>query len=281
METNRFDLITKTFADRRSRRSALKGGAISLGAALFGSGFGHSAAAQDATPETGDATGNGSFLFVQTAASGSFTPNPGAGTPTTDGTPVPGGGAQYLLTLDGHPGGTVYFSDRPERIFGDAPTRQFLDGLGFSPANPPNAALVAQTDAGEDVLVLELLNPSYDAAAGTLIYGANVLSQYAGEGLAHVAARQRDDTIAPQFGRASLFIDDCPAQNPLECYSDCSTTQGNLGNQGMCWSWSAIQCVPCHGGGWSGTAATCNATFPSCDGKCFTNYGANCSMGPP
>ena len=39
---------------------------------------------------------------------------------------------------------TIYFSDRPERIFGDLPTQEFLDTLGFTPDFPPNAALITQ-----------------------------------------------------------------------------------------------------------------------------------------
>jgi hypothetical protein len=54
---------------------------------------------------------------VQTVTTGYFTPNPVAGTPT------PEGGAVYLLTLEGHHGGTVSFSDHPERIVGDVPTQ--------------------------------------------------------------------------------------------------------------------------------------------------------------
>ena len=36
---------------------------------------------------------------------------------------------------------TIAFSDRPERIVVQAPMQQFLDGLGFSVENPPNAAI--------------------------------------------------------------------------------------------------------------------------------------------
>ena len=224
-------------------------------------------------------TEDGSVLFVQTATGGSFVPNPAGGTPESDGTPTPGGGADYLLTLEGHPGGTVYFSDRPERVFGEAPTQAFLDGLGFAPANPPNAALVAQTEAGEDVVVLELLNPTYDEATATVTYGANILAEYAGEGLAHVAARQQDDMLPEQFGRASLFIDDCSDADPLDCYASCTHSVGNLGRRGMCWSWGDIKCEPCSGS-WGGTGKECDSQFTACNGKCFTDYDGNCGIGP-
>ncbi|MEZ4507826.1 MAG: hypothetical protein R2848_18695 [Thermomicrobiales bacterium] len=51
------------------------------------------------------------------------------------------------------------------------PTDRFLEGLGFTPVNPPNAAAVVRTPEGErDVLVVELFNPvytrEYDADGG-------------------------------------------------------------------------------------------------------------------
>ena len=36
---------------------------------------------------------------------------------------------------------TIAFSDRPERVVGQEPMQKSLDGLGFSPENPPNAAI--------------------------------------------------------------------------------------------------------------------------------------------
>lgn len=92
--------------------------------------------------------------------------------------PKAGENGVYTLTLTDTPDQTVYFSDRPARVVGVAPLQQFLDGLGFSPQNQPNAALVAQTAIGEDVLVIELLNPRNDEAAHTLTYDARVLENY-------------------------------------------------------------------------------------------------------
>jgi hypothetical protein len=83
--------------------------------------------------------------------------------------------------MKGHTGGPVFFSDRPDRIFGEAPTQKFLDGLGFDPANPPSAAIVTtNTDGTGDVLVMELIN----ASTGELNYGASVLQSYTGDGSA-------------------------------------------------------------------------------------------------
>lgn len=261
MHETRFDALAKSFS---SRRSALKGGAAGLGVAVLSGLRGRTGAAQEATPTaTAGVVEEPTFLFVQTAASGTFVPNPGAGTPETDGTPTPGGGADYLLTLEGHPGGTVYFSDRPERVFGEAPTDQFLDGLGFAADNPPNAALVAQTDMGEEVVVLELVEPVYDADAGTITYGANVLSEYGGEGLAHLGGRAADDFLAESFTRASLFIDDC-ADEVIMCNGPGGQV-GSLGSFGFCWHFGDTCCQPCQARDWP---KLCNQTFPACNGNC-------------
>lgn len=237
MESHRFDGLARRFAGRMSRRGAIAAGAAG---ALGGLGM-REGVAQDATPAAAEGE---TFYFVQTASSGTFVPNPNAGTPAVSATPTPGGGAQYRLTLEDHTGGTIYFSNRPERIFGDAPTGKFLDGLGFSPKNPPNAAIVTQTDEGEDVAVVELLDPSYDEGSGTLTYGVNVLSDYQGDGLAYVASQQQDDMLPEQFDRASLFIDDC-ADQVWGCYPRSGADpNGAVGFVTVCrkWAWSCLCC---------------------------------------
>ncbi len=277
MESRHFDTLTRSLASTHSRRTALRAGGLALSAGLAGSSS-LRVRAQDATPDplADDAT----FLFVQSASSGTFAANPGAGTPTAEGTPTPGGGADYLLTLEGHTGNTVYFSDRPERIFGEAPTQRFLDGLGFSPANPPNAALVTNdADGNEDILVVELLNPVYDAGVGSVTYGVNILNDYEG-GLDFVAGRQRDADLAPTFGEASLFIDDCPD------VSGCLTSDGVIGDpsyyigplpagtpSGQCWHWDSLTCKPCSGLGQSDYDSICNAAYAECDNHCFVYLG--------
>lgn len=209
MDPARFDRLTRHLAGRTSRRTA-------LGAALAGLGLGaldRLVTAQDATPapEVAPASDEGPvFLFVQTASSGRGELNPGAGTPAVDGTPTPAGGASILLTLEGHTGQTIYFSDRPDRIVGAAPTETFLDGFGFSNGNPPNAALVSEFRAGQGVVVLQLIEPTYDPDTGTLVYGAEVLEGYEGESLMPVVADQVAERLPAEFGPAALFIDDCP-----------------------------------------------------------------------
>ena len=205
MDANRFDAWTKALTGRLSRRVALGGG----GAGLLGLAGRRRSSAQDAGPEASPAAspaptaGRVDFLFVQTAASGSFVPKAEAA-------------GLYELTLREGAGQTVYFSDRPARFVGTVPTARFLRaaGLGFATADPPNAALVVQTDDGEDTIVVELLNPSYDVPTGTVTYEARILAEYQGEGLASLAARQTDQVVPERFGPAALFIDSvsCLAQ---------------------------------------------------------------------
>ena len=74
-------------------------------------------------------------------------------------------------------------------------------------ADPPNAAVVTQTADGEDVLVVELLNPRLDAAAGTLTYDARPLAEYVGEMLTGLSLRQADLELPAPKEAGSLFID--------------------------------------------------------------------------
>ncbi len=275
MNTDRIADMTRSLSSRLSRRTALQASGLGLAAGLAATST-RAARAQEATPAptSDDAT----FLFVQSAASGTFAANPAAGTPTADSVTA-GGGADYLLTLSGHTGNTVYFSDRPERIFGEAPTQQFLDGLGFPVDNPPNAALVTTDENGdEDILVVELFGPSYDATAGTVTYGVNILSDYEGSGLAHVAGRQEDEDLAPTFGEASLFIDDCP--DVSGCYHYEGRGDVYVGAfpdgtpTGQCWSWGSLSCNPCQGWSKQDYADACNGAYPDvCNNLCYGDLG--------
>lgn len=261
MDQHRFDSLVRSLGTRRSRRSALQAGA----AALAGTAFAAGAVNAQGTPTAGEeAAADDATLFVQTASGGTFLPN-------TMASPEAGAHGDYLLTLSGHAGQTIGFSNRPQRDFGQVDTETFLDQLGFTPDNPANAALVVSTPSGEDdILVIELLNPSYEAEAGLLLYEANILAEYSGEGLAPIADRQQDLEIATEFDHASLFIDDCPDADPLYCYAANCETVGHLGTQIMCWRWDDLECEPCNGY-WNGTADMCNQRFPEqCQGKCKT-----------
>ncbi len=288
MDPRRFDALAKRLAARRlSRRAVTKGGVASWVAALAGAG---AARAQDATPGGGGGTDavvaeDNATLFVQTAAAGSFRPNPMAGPAATPGgpagTPDPARRGAYLLTLEGHSGETIAFSDRPQRQFGEVKTPRFFDSMGFTPADPPNAALVADSPAGEDgVLLVELLNPSYDEPTRTLSYEADLLQQYEGEGLRPVAARQGSVPVAPEFGPASLFIDDCP-DTAVTCFTPESLRKcqpvGHVNRLGTCWHWECLCCSLCNYGG---PNDACNQHVrecaPNCVGRTPTEYRKQC-----
>jgi hypothetical protein len=263
MDSIRFDRLARALAHNRlDRRAVLTGGSLGVAGALVGS----VAARAQGTPTAGNdmsaVAEDNATLFVQTAAGGTFLPNtPASPASTEHGT--------HLLTLAGHPGQTIGFSDRPQRNFGQLATPAFLESLGFTSDNPPNAALVVSTLAGEDdILVLELLNPTYDAAGQLLIYEANILGEYAGEVLAPVADRQQDQELASEFDHASLFIDDC-ADWTIACRDTHCNVVGDLGSHGMCWNWSAFECQPC-GSSWAAMAQACNANFSDCQGQCNT-----------
>jgi hypothetical protein len=219
MEANRLDHVSKLFGRRRSRTSM----------------------AQEATPAV--AEGDGllkDVLFVQTYQSGAIVPTEG----------IEG---RYTVTLEQGHGQTVYFSDRPDRIVGASPTPRFLEGLGFSEENPPNAALVVETAPGEtDVAVVELFNPLYDPVTQGVTYEVEVLADWQNEvDLGFQEAPTDLAALAPSFGAAHLFIDDC-ADADMECVirrgngeEEEIETIFNRYHDGFCYSWSAWGCLPC------------------------------------
>ncbi|MDQ3655535.1 MAG: hypothetical protein M3457_10695 [Chloroflexota bacterium] len=265
MEPRRFDAITKTLAGRFSRRAALQSTGVGLAASLAGATplLAH---AQDATPVASpEALGGGDtrtyFLFVQVASGGTLTPKAGEE-------------GVYTLVLEHGVGETVYFSDRPERIVGTVPTTQFLDALGFTPTNPPNAALVA----GDEVVVIELLNPVIDEAAGTLTYDVRVLDAYEEEGLAHLAT-QSTGRLPESFGSASLFIDDCPDVSGCLNFPANARDSHYVGplpdgvNGGQCYDWGSVSCNPCNGWSQQDYENACNAAYAECNNLCFVDLG--------
>lgn len=249
---------------RASRRAAIAGG---LASALTLAG---ASRAQDATPEPAVESAEPTFLFVQLAESGTWVPS--ASDPDV-----------YELTLTGVGSQVAFFSDRPERIVGTVDTDRFLRALGFTPANPPNAAAVVRTPEGErDVLVIELFDPVYsrefDAdGGGSVTYRARVLEAYHGENLTSWYDEQDDPALPSRFDQVSLFIDDCP--NITSCVGPkdpsapwVSTPLLNYGPipggpYGACWDWNQFWCEPC-----SVTQdqlrQICNAKYPGCQNAC-------------
>jgi hypothetical protein len=274
MDANRFDTITRLFADRKlSRRQALaRGGAGLAAGTLVATGL-TAAAARDTTPQAEPDSDHGpSMLFLQSFQSGSVTPKAGeAGT--------------FTLTLEQGLGQTIYFSDRPDRIVGATPTDQFLAGLGFPADNPPNAALVVEVEPGNtDIAVVELFNPVFDPQSPRVTYDVRVLKEWE-ETLDMEFSEVQTDLaeLASSFGPAHLFIDDCPdATMTCNTYDaqGHATTVGTIDNSehdGYCYNWGAAGCYPCSPwfSGYSGRDeatrywnAQCNERFEACNGAC-------------
>jgi hypothetical protein len=293
MDGSRFDRFTKTFVQkvgpRLTRRQALAAGVVGLTAGGLARGS-HALAAQDATPAASPEAqpgteGSSATLFVQLFEEGTWLPHPDISD-------------TYLLTLTGSGAQTLYFSDRPQRIVGTIDTPHFFDALGFTPTDPPNAALVVRTPDGErDTLVVELFNPVYSESFGedttvVVTYEARLLQAYQGEGLAEWALDQEDQALPEAFDDISLFIDDCGHINT--CFL--SGFGGPLAEVGLipggpvplCWdAWhhqspALPGCYPCaitpqyDYKPYSYYDAKCNEAYPRCNGNCSTS---RCTLG--
>lgn len=206
------------------------------------------------------------MLFLQSYKSGTIAPKEGE-----DG--------RFTLSLEQGLGQTVYFSNRPDRIVGASPTADSLDGLGFPDDNPPNAALVIETDNGEtDVAVVELFNPVYDPADNGVTYDITVLANWQTELKMDFSEAPTDlATLDSDFGAAHLFIDDC-SDRGIVCVAG-NKTAGEFMSQGFCYWWRYAGCYPCENGGagnrdeiatyWEGR---CNETYAECNGQCSVIY---------
>lgn len=269
MDANRFDSVAKLFAGRRiSRRQALtqSGAGLAVGA-LAAVGLGAAASAQVATPEATAETAH-SMLFLQSFRSGSIARKNGAKD-------------RFNLTLEQGLGQTIYFSDRPDRIVGTSPTADFLDGLGFPAENPPNAALVIETAPGQtDIAVVQLFSPVYDVNSHGVTYEVEVLANWqAALEMGFTEAPTDLAALAPGFGSAQLFIDDCP-DSEIYCWHGQSFvgTIASSEHDGFCYSWVHAACLPCKpwteewlalADWWS---RRCNAKFSKCGGQCTPQH---------
>lgn len=164
--------------------------AIAATALLAGCNLGAPQASPEPTPA--------SVLLVAAAESGTF---------------EQAGDSNYRLSLAGVDPQLTWFTDRPVRRAGTMDVQPALDGLFTGGASgPPNAALSVTDPASarELVAVVELTNPTYDVAAGTLGFSARLLDQPT-HGLEYYA--QRGDSIPAAFGPAELFIDNIFSAN--------------------------------------------------------------------
>jgi hypothetical protein len=179
----------------------LAGAAGALLVTGLASTIAQSGSGTDLTPVQDDAEA-GSLLFVQNANGGSLT----RGGKTNK---------LHLVLRDVDPNG-LYFSDRPRRIAGVLTVPELLNSLGFGKKNEPapNAVLQVETAAGTDALPLELMRPRYERAQNRLSFTIHRLT--AGLTTSRTPFRAKldrfgnklDGAIPPNFGRASLFIDD-------------------------------------------------------------------------
>ncbi|MDQ3694564.1 MAG: hypothetical protein M3464_13205 [Chloroflexota bacterium] len=256
MDSRRFDALAKTLgAAPQSRRTALRrltgGLGAALGAAVLLPRRGRT---QDATPAASPAAGTlTEFLYIQSFASGTLRPKEGE-----DGV--------HELVLLGGTGQTLYFADRPERQVGGAPTERVLAAIGFDPENPPNAGLVAHTDDGERVIILELMNPRFDQAVESLTYDVRPLADYDGAGLSHLAAKHSDEELPEAFAAASLFIDGGGCPYPICGGICCDASQGMVCQGQGAYCQSIYQSGMCQGGNACDQRphTTCNAA-----GTCY------------
>lgn len=181
-----------------SRRSALAGGTAGLAALALARS--RTTARQGATPVSGPEgtppTGGASLLFVQSFAAALIAP--------TTGDP-----SMLTLTLERDAGRTLYFSDRPERIVGIVATATFVQEFGAeTAADPANAAVVSRDENGDEaIIVVELLNLSYDESTGTATYSARLLGDPDELGLGFSSEPQQSATGEQRFGPSQLFID--------------------------------------------------------------------------
>jgi hypothetical protein len=265
MEDARFDRLAKALGrGPLTRRTVLGGAGIGIASAALA----HGVAAQEVgTAVPGDdPEADVDLLFIQTFAAAQLIP-------------VSGEPAQFQLVLDGAHPSIVAFSDRPARMAGSVPVDVFLDMLGQSPADPPNAALVARMDEAphNSVVVVEMTNPVWDSAAQTMTYDVIIL----GLEDSTLQFQAGDAAISDEgatFSEGSLFIDDLRCgDHEVHCYSD-GADLGVLGKYGYRFSLGMHACRPSEGCGTLNDK--CNASIAACGGSCIAvapYFGETCS----
>lgn len=262
MDSQRFDAISKLLAVRRSRRDALRAGGAGLAVGALAAASLRDARAQGATPEPVTAI---DLLFVQSFRNGTLTP-----TSEADST--------YTLTLTEEQGPTIYFADRPERLWGTMTTERFFTGpvTPFDPADPPNAALMTAADSGHDVTIVTLTAPQFNPATRTATYQVQLVDGEDGENLASLAAGRRGGEPTTTFNQATLFIDnaqglfDCPDSKAVTCLDAGQSVVGTI-DVSYCGTGSGTWCEPCvFKTDPSGALAAqhCNDAFTACKGQC-------------
>jgi len=125
-------------------------------------------------------------------------------------------GDKYIVTLTGVDEDVIYFTDRPLHDTGKVRLARFLESLGFEIGNPPNAAIVLETENGEKTtVVVELTDPILNRDTGELIYSAVVPRDDRGE-VVEVGA---EELLPETFAKATFFIDGCGKKDEKFCGS--------------------------------------------------------------
>jgi len=226
-------------------------GTIVMLATIAGCGS-DSGSPSSSTPDEGNGKTK-SYLFVQNASSGTFVSN---------------GDDSYTLTLKGISEQTVYFSDRPQRDAGQVSTKRFVEGSCFNSKNPPNAAIdVMEGNESSDLVVVELLDPRYDAAKKSLQYTVRIIAE---SNLSTDSFNKRADALLPEeFGAAAVFIDSCPDRT-VQCsnyftYSSDEVIVAGSVNCCQCFDWDTLDCR---------FKSDC-CSFERCQKTCISTYGSD------
>jgi len=158
-----------------------------------------STSSSKSAPKSTTTSASGGTKTTQTDAL--FVVNAKAGTATT---PAKG---TFPLQLTGLDHDAVFFTDRPARDSGIVAVDRMLDMLAKGHQGPPNGAVEVQDGTrGPVVAAVELNDPHYDQAAGTLTAQARILPKTTGPHLHHYDARLASQLPAT-FQEAALFID--------------------------------------------------------------------------
>jgi hypothetical protein len=152
-------------------------------------------AATAAVPRPPD-TGSGGTLYLLQGSAGTLERSHGT----------------LRLLLRGPNSKVTTFADRPARLGGTERLSTFVRNWSRSFGRvPPNAALlIDHAPASRDVALLELRNPRYDGRRQTLSFAVKRLKETRNVHL-RTFGRLADPTVAPRFGRFTLFVDNGPS----------------------------------------------------------------------
>ena len=195
----------------RVRGTSLVAGFVAAGLLLVGLG----ATIATSTSAAGEATAE-EYLWMLTADGG-----------TIDGIGEDTGNEVLVLTLTGVNDHATQFADRPARDAYVISTPDFTDRWDdWFGSTPPNAVLSYQLagDLRPRSIVLEIDDPDYDSAAGTITFAARHLHRGSDphpDAIAPIEVAPR--TVPASFRGASLFIDSAGDSTPPASVDPAST----------------------------------------------------------